>query len=109
MARNGAIQFTIFCGVRRYVALPLIGEPAKRKFAEKHHLLYRLAFLEGDKGMMAKIVASTPNFERATIDLEAYLGHVGKLRELSRVAADAALRAGAKEDAAHIAASAALW
>jgi len=72
-------------------------------------LLYRLAFLEGDKGMMAKIVASTPNFEGATIDLEAYLGHVRKLRELSRVAADAALRAGAKEDAAHIAASAALW
>jgi serine/threonine protein kinase/tetratricopeptide (TPR) repeat protein len=72
-------------------------------------LLYKLAFLEGDKGMMAKIVASTPDFEGATIDLEAYLGHVGKVRELSRVAADAALRAGAKEYAAYIAASAALW
>jgi serine/threonine protein kinase/tetratricopeptide (TPR) repeat protein len=65
---------------------------------------YWLAFLEGDMGMMAKIAPS----EDTAADTEAYFGHLGKARELSRRATDAALRAGAKERAAYVAASAAL-
>jgi tetratricopeptide (TPR) repeat protein len=69
---------------------------------------YALAFLEGDTRMMAEIAASQLNFEGTEAETEAYLGHIGKARELSRRAADAALRAGAKEAAAYIRANAAL-
>jgi hypothetical protein len=33
------IEFDFFCGVGRYVALTLIGDLAKRNFAEKHHII----------------------------------------------------------------------
>jgi len=72
---------------------------------------YWLAFLEDDTGMMAKIAASLmgqPNFESTAEDTEAFLGHLGQARELSRRVADTALRAGEKERAAYVAANAAL-
>jgi eukaryotic-like serine/threonine-protein kinase len=70
-------------------------------------LRYMLAFVEGDRGMMDKIAPSQANFE-STADTEAYFGHLGKARELSRRAADTASRAGAKEQAAYVIANAAL-
>jgi serine/threonine protein kinase/Tfp pilus assembly protein PilF len=69
---------------------------------------YLLAFVEGDTGMMAKIAPTQPNFESTAADTEAYFGHLGKARELSRRAADMALRAGTKERAAYVIANAAL-
>jgi tetratricopeptide (TPR) repeat protein len=69
---------------------------------------YGLAFVEGDLEMMAQIASSHPNLESAAADVEAYFGHLGKARELSRRAADTALSAGAKEQAAYVAANAAL-
>ena len=71
-------------------------------------LRYGLAFVEGDLGMMAQIASSHPSFESAAADVEAYFGHLGEARELSRRAADIALRTGAKEQAAYIAVNAAL-
>ena len=68
-------------------------------------LQYRLAFLEGDTAIMAKTVDSEPGLKIAA---ETYVGHLSKGRDLSRAAADAAMRAGAIEDAAYIAANAAL-
>ncbi len=69
---------------------------------------YALAFVEGDTGMMTKIAQSQSNFEDMAADTEAYFGHLGKARELSRRADDVALRAGAKERAAFLTANAAL-
>jgi hypothetical protein len=34
-----SIQLDLFCGDERYVALTLIGDLAKRNFAEKHHII----------------------------------------------------------------------
>ena len=34
-----AVEFNFFCGDERYVALTLIGDLVKRKFAEKHHII----------------------------------------------------------------------
>jgi eukaryotic-like serine/threonine-protein kinase len=69
---------------------------------------YVLAFVEGDTGMMTKIAQSQPNSEDMAADTEAYFGHLGKARELSRRGDDTALRAGAKERAAYVTANAAL-
>ncbi len=69
---------------------------------------YLLAFVEGDTGLMATIAASQSDFEDMAADIEAYSGHLGKSRELSRRAADEALSAGAKERAAYVLAKAAL-
>jgi hypothetical protein len=33
------VQLDLFCGDERYVALTLIGDLAKRKFAKKHHII----------------------------------------------------------------------
>jgi len=33
------VEFDLFCGDERYVALTLIGDLAKRNFAEKHHII----------------------------------------------------------------------
>jgi hypothetical protein len=57
--------------------------------------------------MMAKIGPSQSYFENTAANTEAYFGHLGKSRELSR-RADAALTAGAKERAAYVMANAAL-
>jgi len=34
-----AVAFNFFCGDESYVALTLIGDLAKRNFAEKHHII----------------------------------------------------------------------
>jgi tetratricopeptide (TPR) repeat protein len=69
---------------------------------------YVLAFVEGDTEMMTKIAQSQTNFEDMAADTEAYFGHLGKARELSRRADNTALRAGAKERAAYVTANVAL-
>jgi tetratricopeptide (TPR) repeat protein/predicted Ser/Thr protein kinase len=74
-------------------------------------LRYRLAFLEGDSAMMAKIAASLgghPGFDDTAADTEAYFGHLENARELGRRAARTALSEGEKEAAAGFEARAAL-
>jgi hypothetical protein len=34
-----AVEFDFFCGDERYVALTVIGDLAKRNFAERHHII----------------------------------------------------------------------
>jgi eukaryotic-like serine/threonine-protein kinase len=77
---------------------------------------YRLAFLEGDTTMMAKLAAALGHQTglaargiSAESDTEAYFGRLGKARELSRRAADMAFRRGDKGSTADIEVSAALW
>jgi len=70
---------------------------------------YGLAFLEDDTALMVKIAGSQRYPEDMVADTEAYLGHLERARELSRGAADTALRGGAEEYAVYIAAKAALW
>jgi serine/threonine protein kinase/Tfp pilus assembly protein PilF len=76
---------------------------------------YLLAFLEGDKEMMAKSAASLagqPGFEKQALleesKTEAYFGHLGRARELSGQAQEIALREGDRATAADIEANAAL-
>jgi len=74
-------------------------------------LRYKLAFLEGDSGMMAKIAASLgghPGFDDTAADTEAYFGRLEKARELGRRAARTALTEGEKGSAAGFEARAAL-
>jgi tetratricopeptide (TPR) repeat protein len=69
---------------------------------------YRLAFLDDDIGLMAKMAASNPDLDGGRADLEAYLGHLRKSRELSQGAINKAMKEGAKADVAWLAGSAAL-
>jgi hypothetical protein len=76
---------------------------------------YLLAFLEGDTEMMTKFaasLASQPGFgNKALLEeskTEAYFGHLGRARELSRRAKEMALREGDRATAADIEADAAL-
>jgi predicted Zn-dependent protease len=72
---------------------------------------YQLAFLEDDTGTMEKIAASLmrhPDFEITAADTEAYFGRLEKARELSRQAADKAMREGKKDLAAYVEGDAAL-
>jgi len=69
--------------------------------------LYALAFLTGDASLMGHQqhwFAARPDVEHVgfslTADTEAYYGHLTKARELSRRAADTAVRADSKEAAA---------
>ncbi len=83
---------------------------AEERKLEGEYLLgyhYQLAFLEGDPGKMAQLVATAadkPGEEDLLLseqsDTEAYYGHLAKAREFSRRAAELALHAGAKETAA---------
>jgi len=34
-----SVEFDFFCGDERYVALSLVGDLAKRNFAQKHHII----------------------------------------------------------------------
>jgi tetratricopeptide (TPR) repeat protein len=71
-----------------------------------HEALYALAFLGADSGAMAKQqqwFAGKPeeNWGLALAsDTEAYVGHLGKARELTKRAVDAAIRADSKENGA---------
>ena len=81
------------------------GEP------ERAH--YLLAFLEGDKEMMARaasLLAGNGNENKALLEeslTEAYFGHLGRAEELFRRAEDAALAEGDKTTAADMEATAA--
>jgi eukaryotic-like serine/threonine-protein kinase len=84
-------------------------------FGHPTRYTYLLAFLEGDKEMMQKAaasLASQPGFENATLleesKTEAYLGHLGRARELSGQAKEIALREGDRATAADIEADTAL-
>ncbi len=83
---------------------------AEERKLEGEYLLgchYQLAFLKGDPGKMAQLVATAadkPSEEDLLLseqsDTEAYYGHLAKAREFSRRAAQSALHVGAKETAA---------
>jgi class 3 adenylate cyclase/tetratricopeptide (TPR) repeat protein len=77
--------------------------------------LYALAFLGGDSAAMAQQqqwFAGKPDYENfglaLTSDTEAYAGHVGKARELTKRAVNSAIRADSKESGAIWQATAAL-
>jgi hypothetical protein len=79
------------------------------------YLLYSLAFLDGDSGMMSQQVAwspGKPGVEDVFLYMEAesgaYSGRLAKAQELSRRAVDSAERAGEKETASSYEAEAAL-
>ena len=79
-----------------------------------HNALYALAFLGADSAAMAEQqqwFAGKPeeNFGLALAsDTEAYAGHLGKARELTKRAVDSAIRADSKETGAIWQANAAL-
>ncbi len=77
--------------------------------------LYGLAFLAGDTAATAEQqqwFAGQPDYENEGLalasDSEAYVGHLGKARELSKRAVDSAVRADSKESGAVYEANAAL-
>jgi serine/threonine protein kinase/tetratricopeptide (TPR) repeat protein len=72
-----------------------------------HNALYGLAFLGSDSAAMAEQqqwFASKPDYENEGLalgsDTEAYAGHLGKARELTKRAVDSAARTDNKENAA---------
>jgi len=90
-------------------ARQIIHEAQSRKMDDfgLHQTLYALAFLREDSAAMAEQqqwFASKPEFENFGLalasDTEAYGGHLGKARELTKRAVDSAIRADSKETAA---------
>ncbi len=80
-----------------------------------HNALYALAFLSSDSGAMAEQqqwFAGRPDYENFGLalasDTEAYAGHLGKARELTRRAGESSIRADSKENGAIWKANAAL-
>jgi tetratricopeptide (TPR) repeat protein/class 3 adenylate cyclase len=72
-----------------------------------HNALYALAFLGSDAAAMAeqqRWFSGKPDYEYFGLalasDTEAYAGHVGKARELTKRAVDSAIRADSKENGA---------
>jgi tetratricopeptide (TPR) repeat protein len=72
-----------------------------------HNALYALAFLGADSAAMAQQqqwFAGKPDYENWGLalasDTEAYAGHLGKTRELTKRAVDSAIRADSKENGA---------
>ena len=87
----------------------IINEAQSRKLDDfvMRNALYALAFLGADSAAMAeqqRWFAGKPEFENFGLslasDTEAYLGHVGKARDLTKRAVDSAIRADSKESAA---------
>ena len=87
----------------------IIQEAQARKIDDfvLHSALYALAFLATDSGAMAQQqqwYAGKPEYENVGLalasDTEAYVGHLGKARELTKRAVDAAVRADNKEGGA---------
>ncbi len=83
--------------------------------AEFHLTLYAIAFLAEDSAAMAgqeQWFAGKPDYENwkfaLASDTEAYAGHLGKARELTKQAVDSAVRADSKEAGAVYLANAAL-
>jgi eukaryotic-like serine/threonine-protein kinase len=90
-------------------AREVIHEAQARKLDDHvlHNALYALAFLKVDSEAMAEQqqwFANKPQYENFGLslasDTEAYAGHIGKSRELTKRAVDSALRADNKENAA---------
>jgi tetratricopeptide (TPR) repeat protein len=90
-------------------AQQIIHEAQARKLDDDglHNTLYVLAFLGTDSAAMAeqqKWYAGQPNYEHEGLalasDTEAYAGHVGKAREVTKRAVDSAVRADNKESGA---------
>jgi eukaryotic-like serine/threonine-protein kinase len=88
---------------------PLIQEAAARKLNNLilHNALYGLGFLASDSTAMAvqqQWFASIPALENQGLsmesDTEAYGGHLGKARELTKQAVDSAIKADSKENGA---------
>jgi tetratricopeptide (TPR) repeat protein len=80
-----------------------------------HNALYALAFLAADSASMTEQqqwYAGKPDYENEGLalasDTEAYSGHLGKARELTKRAVESAIRADNKEDGAIYVANAAL-
>jgi DNA-binding winged helix-turn-helix (wHTH) protein/Tfp pilus assembly protein PilF len=87
----------------------------KSDLFELHNTLYALAFLAMDSAAMAaqqQWFAGKPKYENFGLalasDTEAYAGHLGKARELTKRAVDSAIRADNKEKGAIWRANAAL-
>jgi eukaryotic-like serine/threonine-protein kinase len=98
-------------------ARQIIHEAQARKMDDfgLHQTLYALAFLGTDSAAMAEQqqwFAGKPEFENfglaLTSDTEAYGGHLGQARELTKRAVDSAIRADSKETGAIWQANAAL-
>jgi eukaryotic-like serine/threonine-protein kinase len=98
-------------------ARQIIHETQARKLDDYilHNALCALAFLGGDSAAMAEQqqwFAGKPDYENfglaLTSDTEAYAGHVGKARELTKRAVNSAIRADSKESGAIWQANAAL-
>jgi serine/threonine protein kinase/tetratricopeptide (TPR) repeat protein len=90
-------------------ARQIIREAQARKMDDAlfHVELYALSFFEADSAAMAEQqqwFASKPEFESFGLalasDTEAYAGHLSKARELTKRAADSAIRADSKENGA---------
>jgi serine/threonine protein kinase/tetratricopeptide (TPR) repeat protein len=90
-------------------ARQIIHEAQARKLDDfaMHNTSYALAFLGTDSAAMAEQqqwFAGKPDFENWGLalasDTEAYAGHVGKARELTKRAVDSAIRADSKESGA---------
>ncbi len=90
-------------------ARQMIDEAQARKLNDNvmHNLLYALAFLGADSAAMAEELqwfAGKPEFENWGLalasDTEAYSGHLGKARELTKRSVDSAIRADSKENGA---------
>jgi eukaryotic-like serine/threonine-protein kinase len=102
---NGALALQRFDEVRQ-----ILQEAQARKLDDAilHNVRYALAFLDKDSVAMAeqqKWYGSKPEYENWGLDLasdtEAYVGHLGKARELTGRAVDSAVtRADDKENAA---------
>jgi eukaryotic-like serine/threonine-protein kinase len=90
-------------------AQQMIREARARKMDDYllHNALYALAFLGADSAAMAEQqqwFAGKPDYENYGLafasDTEAYAGHLGKARELTKRAVDSAIRADSKESGA---------
>ena len=90
-------------------ARQIIHEAQARKLDDSilHNVLYALAFLGADSAAMAEQqqwFAGKPEYENFGLalasDTEAYGGHLGKARELTKRAVDSAIRADNKENGA---------
>jgi Tfp pilus assembly protein PilF len=98
-------------------AREIIHEAQARKLDDwpMHNAVYALAFLGADSAAMAEQqqwYAGQPAYENSGLalasDTEAYAGHLGKARELTKRAVDSAVRADNKENGATWQANAAL-
>jgi eukaryotic-like serine/threonine-protein kinase len=113
---SNLVNFTL--ALERFdAARQTVREAQARKLddVESHNAHYALAFLGADSAAMAEQqqwFAGKPEYENWGLalasDTEAYGGHVGKARELTKRAVDSAIRADSKENGAVWQANAAL-